>query len=559
VRLSRFLSCIIVGLLILSSCAVREEPEGGPEDKTPPSIIGINPPQGSTDIPLNSSFTVIFSKSMKKTETESAVFLSPIFWGYPRLKWSGKRLTVIPPENLKTNTTYILTIGAGATGIHGNKIGQSQSFAFSTGSLIDSGAISGAVFASDGQNPTYDIWAYALDDSGVTDFWRGIPDYATQVDSAGGFRIEHLGPNRYFVIAINDKNDDLFWDPSSDDIGLPPGVIRLEREGQVGGIIFRPERRDTSQAYITRVNTLSNQRISVEFSSRPDGELELKSSSYRIEYDDSLLNFAAPYLGDGGTLILETDPQREGLSYRLVPVNLVNAWGVPFDTAGTRFTGIETPDTTGPELLSSFPSDGSNSVYEDSVVEMTFSKRIQVKTFPPAVNAVADSTDTLQFHPVWIAPNQVRLRFPLGIPRQRQINIVLAPDKITDVFQNRIPDSSLGFSFRLPPADTAGSVTAALDSGQTDNIIGILSQYGKAADIYKGHFDSHGKLTLNSVMPGVYRFEFFADSDSNEEWSPGAISPFKPAERFSVLADSVNVRSRWNTDIGQVSLPELAP
>jgi hypothetical protein len=559
VRLSRSLSYVAAGLLLLASCAVREEPKGGPEDKTPPSIITIDPPEGSINIPVNSSFAVTFSKSMKKTETESAVFLSPVFWRYPRLRWSGKRLTVIPPEDLKANTTYILTIGAGATGIHGNRLGQSQSFAFSTGPVIDSGTISGAVFSADGQHPLYDIWAYALGDTGVTDFWRGIPDYATQVDSLGEFRIEHLGANRYFIIAISDKNDDLFWDPSSEDIGLPPGVIRLEKEGQAGGVVFQPSRRDTSLAYITRANPLSQQRLSVEFSSQPDRERELNSDSYRIEYGDSLLNFATPYLGEGGALILETDRQQAGVSYRLVPVDLVNTWGVPFDTAGVRFTGIDAPDTIGPKLLSNFPSNGSNSIYEDSVIEMTFSKRILSSTFTSAVNVVADSTDTLQFHPVWIAPNQVRLRFSAGIPRQRKINVTLSPERITDIFQNRIPDSSLGFSFRLPPADTVGSVTVTTDSGQTNNMIGMLTQYGRGGDTYKGRFDSQGKLTLNSIMPGVYRFEFFADSDSNGEWSPGAISPFNPAERFSFLADSVKVRSRWSTDIGAVSLPNPAP
>jgi hypothetical protein len=545
--------------LILASCAVRESPGGGPQDKTPPTIIGVDPPEGSTGVPLDGAFTMIFSKSMRKTDTEAAIFLSPIFWDYPRLKWSGKRLTVVPPEDLKANTTYILTIGAGATDTHGNKMGQSRSFAFSTGSVIDSGTISGAIFSSNDQQVTYDIWAYVLGDTNVGDFWRGIPDYATQVDSLGGFRIDHLGANRYFVIAVNDKNDDLFWDPSSDDIGLPPGLIRLEKNGQVGGIIFRPERRDTSLAYITAANPLSLQRLSVQFSSQPDKMRELNPSYFRIEYNDSLLNFAPPYIGDGGELILETDPQQAGRNYRLIPVGLVNTWGVPFDSAGINFTGTDLPDTTGPRLLSAFPPDGSSSIYEDSVVEMTFSKRIQVLTFASAVTAVADSTDTLKFYPAWIAPNQVRLRFPGGIPRQRKIDVALTPESITDVFQNRMPDSSLGFSFRLPPADTVGSMAASLESGQTGNIIGMLSRYSREGDTYKGHFDSQGKLMLNSIMPGVYRFEFFADSDSNDEWSAGTISPFMPAERFSFLADSIKVRSRWNTDIGAVALPSLAP
>ncbi len=542
----------------MASCAIREAPKGGPEDKTPPSIIGVDPPEGSVNLPPDASFTISFSKSMQRDFTQSAIFLSPVFWGYPTFSWSGRKLTVKPPENLRANTTYILTIGAGATDIHTNKMGSSRSYAFSTGPAIDSSLVSGAIFSTDGSRQVYDIWAYALGDTGVAHFWNRIPDYATQVDSIGGFRIEHLGSNTYFVIAVNDKNDDLFWDPSSEEIALPPGLVRLKGEGQVRGMILQPARRDTATCYITRANPLSQQRLAVEFSSQPRTDIELSRFSYRIRYDtDSILGFAAPYIGEGGALIMETDRQTKGTSYQLMPLGLVNNWGVPFDTAGIRFTGTEIPDTSGPRLMSSYPPNASTSTYEDSVIEMTFSKRIQVLTFPTAVSVVADSTDTLQFSPTWIAPNQVRLRFAGRIPRQKKVTVSLQTKKILDGFQNPMPDSSLTISFRLPPEDTVGNVAATLEQGQMGNIVGILTEYGKAESAYKGHFNKAGELSIQSVLPGVYRFEYFDDADSNGIWSPGVVMPFKPSERFAFLADTVKVRSRWTTEIGSVSLPNL--
>ncbi len=556
-KLSNLFFGLFASSLILTSCAVREAPQGGPEDKTPPSIMDIEPADGSTMLPLDASFKVTFSKGMQQENTQSAIFLSPVFWGYPGFKWSGRTLSVIPPENLKANTTYILTIGAGAIDIHGNKIGQSRSYAFSTGPAIDSGSISGAIFSTDGQRIVYDIWAYSLGDTAVSNFWKRIPDYATQVDSTGGFKIEHLGNNRYLILAINDKNDDLFWDPSSEELGLPPGILKLTGAEIPKGIIFRPARRDTSTSYITRAVPLSNQRLAVEFSQQPVKELMLNSKSYLIRYSDSLLNFGTPYVGEGGALILETDKQIPGQSYQLIPVALINTWGMPFDTTGIRFTGIAQADTSAPRLSLIFPPDGSTGVYEDSVVELTFTKRIQVLTFPTAVSAVADSTDTLRFVSTWVTPNQVRLRFPTRIPRERKIHLVLSPKKIIDIFQNPMADSALAYSFRLPPADTAGSVVASLETGQIGNINGLLSQYGREEEPYQGRFDPSGQLNLDFIMPGIYRFEFFDDSDSNGQWSPGDISPFRPAERFSFLADTIKVRSRWSTDIGAVSLPEI--
>lgn len=549
---------LFAAFLIISSCAVREAPKGGPEDKTPPAILGVDPAEGSILLPLDASFDVTFSKTMQHENTEGAIFLSPVFWGYPRFKWSGKKLTIVPPENLRGGTTYILTIGANATDIRGNKLGRSQSFAFSTGIAIDSGGISGAIFSTDGQHIAYDIWAYALGDSGAEGFYRRIPDYATQVDSIGGFKIEHLGNNSYLVVAVNDKNDDLFWDPSSEEIGLPPSILNITSGEQIEKIILRPARRDTATAYISKATPLSRQRIAVEFSQLPQKDRMLNPDLYRISYNnDSLLNFGPPYIGEGGALIFETDPQIAGRSYQLISHGLVSIWGVPFDSAGIRFTGIEMPDTVKATLQTIFPPNGSTSIYEDSLIEMTFSKGIRALTLPTAVTVMADSIDTLRFSPAWVTPNIVRLRFPARIPREKKINISLKADKMQDDFQNTMGDSILSFSFRLPPQDTVGSVTATLESGRVGNIIGILSNYSQEKGTYQSHLELAGGFNFSSVMPGIYRFELFADSDSNGEWSPGVISPFQPSERFLFIPDTVTVRSRWATDIGSVSLPIL--
>ncbi len=235
---------------------------------------------------------------------------------------------------------------------------------------------------------------------------------------------------------------------------------------------------------------------------------------------------------------------------------MTSIWGVPFDTAGYRFSGIEAPDTIGPKLLSTLPTDGSTNTYQDSVIELTFSERIEVLAFEDAVQAVADSVDTLQFFPIWINPNVARLRFPGLIPREKRIEVILDPEKVTDIFRNPMPDSILRFSFRLPPADTAGAVAAEIMANKAQKIVGVLRQRAKGGLEYRAKFDERGKFELPAVMPGNYRFEFFEDANGDGEWSPGMISPFVPAEKFSFLADTLIIRSRWTTDVGTVDWPD---
>jgi len=546
---------ISIALLLSLSCAVNDPPPGGPVDTIPPSIVSVQPENGSVNISQDAVFKIKFSESMERAKLDGAVFLSPVFWDYPRLKWSGRELIIIPPEKLHPNTTYILTIGADAADANRVKMGHSQSFAFSTGAIIDSGSISGKVFFEDKQRIYYDIWAYSVSDT-LLDFMSRIPDYATQVDSAGNFSVDHLNKGDYLVICIDDKNDDLFWDPSSEVIGFPPSLLDLTEERAVGGFVFRPERHDTALAAISRVTPINGHRLAIEFSEPPDESLRFEPKNYQIRYfeGDSILESGFVYAGEADKLILETEPLADNITYRLIVPGLRTSSGMPFDTAGIRFTGIETPDTIGPNLLSANPPDRSSDVYQDSVIDMVFSERVLALSFPNAVAVVADSTDTLRFIVGWPLPNVARLRVSGHVPREKVIAVTLNPALIYDTFRNRMPDSAITFSFRLPPADTAGSVTATMNLAGQGPYLGELIPLSRG-ESYKAQFNRAGKITFESVMPGNYRFEFFEDSDSSGKWFGGLVSPLRFAEPFSFLPDTIQVRSRWDTDIGDISLP----
>ena len=538
-------------ILILFSCAVKEAPSGGPEDTAKPTIIGVMPEPQSINIPLDTKFHILFSKPMNRGKTVSAVFLSPVFWDYPAYKWNGRELVVTPPEDLEKNKTYVLTIGADATGHHGNRTGTSYSFAFSTGGAIDSGSISGSIYLEKGRPTAYDIWAYSLEDTDSALFLKDIPDYATQVDSTYEFEIKNISFGNYLVVVIDDRNDDLFWDPTSESIGLPPAIIRLESGESFGGLVLRPERRDTIPADISRVRTIDNRKISVELSQPVPDEMKLDTTRFYIAVSDSaFLAIEGAYIGREGKLVFETAVQEAEKTYRLKPVELFSLWGNSFDTSGARFAGSPEIDTTGPELLSAVPSNGSRTVYQNDHIEMVFSERIKILGFVNSVSVIADSVDTLSFLPRWVYPNNVHLNFETGIPREKEIEVRLDPEKIYDVAGNPMKDSVLAFWFRLAPADTIGSVT--IKPGKPGNMAGELYSQKTGKESYSTNADINGVFNFSSVMPGTYYFRYFNDADSNGIWTPGVINPFVTSEWFFYHKDSIDVRARWTTDLGRI-------
>jgi hypothetical protein len=315
-------------------------------------------------------------------------------------------------------------------------------------------------------------------------------------------------------------------------------------------MVLRPERRDTIAAKISRVRPIDNRKISVEFSQPILEESMMDTTHFIITASDSTtLSIEGVYTDGEGALVFETAPQESEKNYRLKPVDLISLWGIPFDTSGARFTGSPDIDETAPELLSTKPSNGSRSNFDNAYIELVFSERIKVLGFANSASIVADSLDTLGFIPQWIAPNRVHLNVATGIPRERRIEVTLNPAGILDIHGNSMTDSALSINFRIPPADTVGSVI--IGTHKLGNIKGELNPRGSVGgQIYTAHADNRGIFNFTAVLPGTYDFRYFDDSDSNDVWTPGVIDPFVPAEWFYFHKDSIDVRARWETDIG---------
>ena len=66
-------------LIFIYSCASIKAPPGGPVDETPPDIIGVNPPSGTTSLTSN-KISVKFSEYMDEKSFKNNVNIK--FGGY---------------------------------------------------------------------------------------------------------------------------------------------------------------------------------------------------------------------------------------------------------------------------------------------------------------------------------------------------------------------------------------------------------------------------------------------------------------------------------------------
>ena len=286
--------------LTLFSCAKKGMPPGGPEDKIPPRIIDTFPSPDSTQVGTDLEIEITFSERMERKKTQESIFVSPlpeIPWEF---SWHKHRLNLKPPGSLRMKTTYVITVGTGASDLRGNRIKESYSYAFSTGDFIDSCQISGEAQIQKKKEAGISIWAYLLKDEAGTLLFKDKPDYVTQTDFEGRYNLQNLRSGRYRLFAVKDKNRDLVWDIEEEHIGVTTQDVMLDSVFfKSENINFILESRDTTAPSLVNCLSLDRKKLRLDFNEDLQKESILAVDNYSIHLQnrtDEKLEFSYVYI-----------------------------------------------------------------------------------------------------------------------------------------------------------------------------------------------------------------------------------------------------------------------
>ncbi len=201
----------------MSQCAQEGQLSGGPRDTIPPHIIYTIPKKFDTNYTAK-KITIKFNEFFQLKNINNQFFSSIPLSKKPKFKIKGKKLIIIFPDKLKDSTTYYLYFGNSIADFNEGNILKNFSFIFSTYNKIDSLKISGKVIDAKTLKPLKDIIVGAYEASkGIQ--YNKIPDYCAKTDSAGNFSLQYLKPQKYYLIAFKDLNDNYTYD------GFPENII----------------------------------------------------------------------------------------------------------------------------------------------------------------------------------------------------------------------------------------------------------------------------------------------------------------------------------------------
>lgn len=255
-RWAYWLMVIMVGMM-MAACASIGSPEGGPRDYTPPRVVKASPEAGSVNFKGN-KVEVVFDEIVNLKDQQKKVVISPAPKTQPLIRAVGKKLTIEFRDELEENTTYVIDFSnAIEDNNEGNQL-DGYTFAFSTGDVIDTLAVSGIVLRANDLEPMQHVIVGLhsnLDDSAFTT----LPlERVSRTNDLGKFTLRNLKPGNYHVFALNDVDGDYRMARTEDIAFLDEIVVPSTSEYTSQDTIFTFDRRIDTVMTATHTMYLPN-------------------------------------------------------------------------------------------------------------------------------------------------------------------------------------------------------------------------------------------------------------------------------------------------------------
>lgn len=201
---------LVIGLVLVVSCAVVEPPPGGPIDKTPPFLVSVFPDSASTGLGEVSVLRFTFSEKMDRANAFSWLYFFPD-QRISKTKWHGAMEAEIFLESpLPADTLIVVEIAGAMRDAHKVKNKRSRRFPLATADTISAGVLAGVLLFEDGPLENGVVELYGLQPDSVEYFRRPILR-RTVTDELGVYRFNWLpipsGP--FLVRAFKDDDSNL--------------------------------------------------------------------------------------------------------------------------------------------------------------------------------------------------------------------------------------------------------------------------------------------------------------------------------------------------------------
>ncbi len=517
---------------MLSGCATRTTPSGGPRDTTAPIVHTSFPANGSLRFRGN-ELRLIFNEYISLKNPNQQISFSPPLNFSPEFTLKGKELTILWKDTLKANTTYTISFGEAIRDYTEGNINDQLKIVFSTGSYLDSLALTGKVLDGRTGSPEkqfvvalYDYKQVKLDDSVA---FKQMPSYYTFTNDEGEFRLENLRQDVFHIIGFEDRRGNFRLNSGAEKIGFMTDSLALtDSTGSLTIETFPPKAEDRYYG----AKHVAYGQIELAFNYEPDS-----------------LQVFEPGLGEGNSPYLTWEEEKDTISYwfnqekkdSIVLIVATNEGLIDTSTVYLR------PFKKKP--LEVFASKAEYSFSEPLRMKMDQ----PLSTMDPKKIWIYASKDSLHPDTAFLESSRIIQIIPKKRPAQLTCYFMEGAITTYDGSGN----DSLSLPLKTLRKNELGNVVFSVETEYEGALI-LLIINDAGMPIRREPFTKKLRVEIKNLNPGVYQAELIVDKDGDGEWTTGNYLTRRPAEKVIKYQDQIEVRANWDLELlWEAELPKF--
>ncbi|WP_018476363.1 Ig-like domain-containing protein [Pontibacter roseus] len=518
-------------VVTVSSCASINNPEGGPKDETPPTLLNSNPKPRELNVATR-TITLEFDEEVQPSNLTKELLITPYTENKYQIRTNKERLELQFEKPLEENTTYTLNFRKGIEDITEKNKAEALTLTFSTGSFIDSSRVSGQVLQLLTQQPEKDAVVALFPTSDTLSIRKSRPYYQTQTNEAGEYTFENIREGEYRIYALMDKNNNSLYDNEEERIAYKSKPIQVSPTEQE--VLLQTVRIDTKKPLLQRRERYGDRFIS----NYNEGIESFMAHPVQAPKDTLISKISA----DGKAIDVFGNNKFTGGSALFIATD--SAANRTVDTVQVAFEGKRAQRVKGAQLKVAGKNNETYREGQSITIELETPVRINTKT---PITLLADSVvvTTLNY-PEQVTLDKSATEITFTMPRwtnnNRQVTIALDSVNIVPVQGERLNFPTLQVT--LAEARGNGSLRGTVTTQQPAYIIQLLD------DKYRVKRQLRNQKTYNfkDVEPGTYFIRVILDENKNGKWDGGDPNLEREPENVYLYDKQLEIRANWEME-----------
>ena len=519
----------VLSIVVISGCAKRGSPTGGPVDSIPPVLVNASPKINSINFD-SEEIKLTFDEFVKLDKVADQLIISPPLekTSYEVKPLSGvtKKVFLKFLDSLESETTYTINFG---NSIKDNNEGNPLTFfnyTFSTGDEIDSLYIRGNI--SDAYNLETDdyvsIHLYRIDsifnDSII---FNNRPTYISNSLDSTSYQFQNLKEGKYLIIALKDIDNNYFFDPFYDKIGFIDSLITLPKDSIIDFKLFKEE----TALIWDKPHFINSEKIGFGYY----GKLNVKNIEIESSLPDSV-QYTFTKESEKDTLIFWLSRNSfDSLNFNLIEKDTTKLVTVKFDRA--RDTLIDS--------LSISPKT-ANVIHLRETFKL--SSNIPLIKIRDSLITIIDIDSLIVPFTTSISDNLDEVDIEFEVSPSDSYRVSILPEAIKDI--RGVINDTLEYNVVSQSLEDYGNVYLdVIRNNESKFILHMIDDNGDIIREFK-NVTQNSTYNFDYIRPGKYRFRLIEDSNNNDVWDTGNyLGKIKPEPVYYFL-NELEVRANWD-------------